>query len=148
MTEELHRLLDICVRIAATVAALVGIWVGYQQFLAPYEMSNRRPFLELQAKYYVEMLETVSKLAFPADEKERQESARRFWQMYSGTSALVEDLAVGEEISAISVCIKELGTRCTQLEMEAHALRLSQLVKISLARSWGLIPQGEVSAKR
>jgi hypothetical protein len=138
MTEERHRLLDICVKVTAALVTLIGIWIGYKQFLVQFELSNKRPFLELQAKYYVEMLETVSRITYPANDTDRQDSTRRFWQMYSGTSALVEDAAVEDKINSLSVCVKQIGGTCAQVDLEAHTLVLSQAIRVSLARSWGL----------
>ncbi len=80
MTDERHRLLDICIKMIAALVTLAGIWFGYKQFLAQFELSNKRPFLELQAKYYIEMLEVVSRITYPADDKDRRDSTRRFWQ--------------------------------------------------------------------
>jgi hypothetical protein len=143
MTDERHRLLDICIKMIAALVTLAGIWFGYKQFLAQFELSNKRPFLELQAKYYIEMLEVVSRITYPADDKDRRDSTRRFWQLYSGTSALVEDAIVEDKINSLSVCIQQIGGKCTQVDLEAQTLGLSQAVKLSLARSWGLAAQEE-----
>jgi len=148
MTEDRARTWDIAVKIFAVLATLTGIWVGYQQFITQYELGNRRPFLELQSKYYVEMLETAAKYAYPADAKERAESARRFWQLYSGASALVVDQEVEDSLDELSVCVAVTGdSKCDQFQTEALTTHLSTSIRESLARSWGYArPQQEASA--
>lgn len=137
MTEDRHRLLDIVLKAAAAAVTLVGLWIGYTQFLTEFERSNKKPFLEMQTKYYVEMLETVAKIAHPKDDLERSEATRRFWQLYVGASALVEDRQVEDKISAISVCLRQ-RQGCPDIDIEAHSLSLSQAIRTSLVESWGL----------
>jgi len=64
-------------------------------------------------------------------------------KLYSGTSALVEDAIVEDKINSLSVCIQQIGGKCSQVDLEAQTLGLSQAVKLSLARSWGLAAQEE-----
>ena len=137
MTENTARSWDVGVKIFAVLATLTGILVGYQQFIAQYELGNRRPFLELQSKYYVEMLETASKYAYPSNAKEREDAYRRFWQLYSGPSALVVDQEVEDKIDELSVCIEPTGARCPNFQVEALTTSLSVTIRESLARSWG-----------
>ena len=137
MTEELHRLLDIVFKATTAILTLLGLWFGYEQFLKEFERSNRTPFLEMQSKYYVELLETVAKAAHPKDDAERAEAVRRFWQLYVGPSALVEDKQVEERANQLSLCLKQ-QQGCPPLELESHSLALSAAIRASLVESWGL----------
>lgn len=137
MTEDRHRLLDIIFKAVAAAVTLLGLWVGYKQFLSEFERSNKKPFLEMQTKYYVELLENVAKVSHPKDDAERADAVRRFWQLYVGPSALVEDRLVEEKTNAISLCLKR-QQGCPQVEIEAHSLALSGAIRTSLVESWGL----------
>jgi hypothetical protein len=137
MPEGLHRTLDIAVKFAASAVTLIGLWFGYQQFISEFERSNKKPYTELQTKYYLEMLETVSKITYPLDDSERESSTKRFWQLYVGASALVEDAQVEDKINSISECIRKRD-KCAQFELESSTLSLAQAMRTSLGKSWGL----------
>jgi hypothetical protein len=137
MTEERHRLLDIVFKAVTAAVTLLALWAGYQQFITEFERSNRTPFVEMQSKYYLELLEVVAKASHPKDDAERAEAVRRFWQLYVGPSALVEDKLVEEKTSLLSLCLKR-PQGCPQLELEAHSLALSGAIRTSLVESWGL----------
>jgi len=141
MTEERHRLLDIVFKAVTAAVTLFGLWFGYQQFLKEFERSNKTAFLEMQSKYYVELLEAVARASHPKDDAERAEAIRRFWQLYVGTSALVEDRQVEEKSNVLSVCLKR-PQGCPQVELEAHSLALSGAIRASLVESWGLETRG------
>ena len=136
MTEEWHRRWDIAVKGLAVVATLLGIYAGYEQFISEFQLNNRKPYIELRTKYYLEMLETVSKVTYPVSKIEQEQNIKRFWQLYVGVSTLVEDSAVEEKVNSLSECIRKLQNGCEQFELESMSLSLANAVKGSLLQSW------------
>jgi hypothetical protein len=138
VTEEGHRIWDIVVKALAVCATLTAAFLGYKQFISEWELNNRKPYLELQSKYYLEMVEVVSKVTFPLNEEERENNIRRFWQSYTGVSALVEDDDVSEAVSGFSECLKLDKVKCTDFELEGKATALTAAIRASLLQSWNL----------
>jgi len=137
MNEDTHRLWDLALKAVAIAATLVGIYVGYDQFIAEWELNNRKPYLEIRTKYYLEMVENVGKIVYPESLEEQQINIRRFWQSYVGVSALVEDRNVEEKINSFSTCLDINKVKCEQFMLEAKSLSLSNSIRESLLNSWG-----------
>jgi len=136
MTENTHRVLDTIIKSFAVLATLIGIYMGYQQFISEWQLNNRKPYIELRTKFYIEMLETVSKITYPQSEEQKVKSITRFWQLYVGSSALVEDDEVEEKVNAFSACIKPDKVLCDQLDLEVNSQLLAEAIRSSLLRSW------------
>lgn len=136
MTENKHRFWDTIIKGFAVLVTLIGIYVGYQQFISEWQLNNRKPYLELRTKYYIEMLETVSKITYPQSDDQKVQSIKRFWQLYVGSSALVEENGVEEIVNTFSGCLKPDKVLCSQLDLEVNSQLLSKAMRSSLLRSW------------
>ena len=138
MKEDSYRTWDMFTKITTIIVSLVALYVGYRNFIDEYELDNRQPYIETTMKYYIEMVETVSKVAHPINEADRQLAIVRFKQLYVGASALVEDSEVEEQVNQMDVCIGNIGRTCDQVELRARALLLANACRKSLVRLWRL----------
>jgi hypothetical protein len=144
MTEERYRWFDLGIKLVAAVITLMGIWYGYVNFISEYERANRKPYVDLQLKVYSDLLETVAKITFPANDPEKNENIAKFWRIHEGIAGIVSDDRVYEEAASASDCIQKLEKRqCPQFELEARLNALAEAMRGSLLRSWNLKIAGE-----
>jgi len=85
-------------KLAAIVGALVTfVWGVYQYFDARTRDADIRrleaiePFLDRQLKLYKEATQVTAAIATTTDPVERAKATSRFWALYYGELALVED---------------------------------------------------------
>ncbi len=89
-----------------------------------------RPFLELQLKLYTEASLVTAKIATASSEPK---DVDRFWQLYTGELALVEDPEVARAMVAYGDALKANK----QASLSGLAITLAHKMRESLARSWG-----------
>lgn len=141
------RILDTSLKILPVIGACVtfawGVWVWKEnadeeravaaQESARYADSRRieatRPFLELQLKLYTETALITSRIATAGD----QGATGRFWELYTGELALVEDADVAAAMVKFGSALKA----GRQGELSGLAIALVHGMRESLARSWG-----------
>jgi hypothetical protein len=94
-----------------------------------------KPFLDRQLKLYTEATQVVAALATTHDVAETKRALKRFWQLYWGELALVEN----EEVEKAMVKVKEALNRGAQRqELQSLSLNFAQACRVSLDRSWGI----------
>ena len=93
-----------------------------------------KPFLERQLKLYTEATQVAAKIATSQDESAVGEAIKRFWQLYWGELALVENGAVEGAMKAFG---DGLRAELTRDQME-HSLALAHACRDSLAVSWAV----------
>jgi hypothetical protein len=94
-----------------------------------------KPFLERQLKLYTEASQVAATIATTADARERSKATRRFWELYWGELALVEN----QEVETAMVAFGDaLGRSAPQAALQQLSLRLARVCRISLDRSWGI----------
>jgi len=139
--------------LAATVALggfLWGIWTYWDTRtieLAQQERLNQRyeetrrieatkPFLERQLKLYTEASQATAVLATSQDDATRNGARKRFWELYWGELALVENEIVEAAMVAFG---RGLQAGRPPEEMQQLSLSLAHACRDSLAISWGVI---------
>lgn len=102
---------------------------------ASRKIEATKPFLERQLKLYTEVSQVAATLSTSADSGERGKATKRFWELYWGELALVEN----REVEAAMVELgKALGRGASQSELQQLSLRLAHSCRASLDRSWGI----------
>lgn len=108
-----------------------GIWEwrdNANQVRESRRIEATRPFLELQLKLYTETALVTSRIARSCDET----TITRFWELFYGELALVEDQQVATAMVEFSNALKP----CDQSRLSSAALHLTQSMRDSLANSW------------
>jgi len=141
------RVLDATLKILPIVGACItfiwGVWVWKDNAdeernaaaaeTARYAESRRveatRPFLEMQLKLYTEAALVTSRIAHSGGEG----AIGRFWELYYGELALVENNDVARAMVDFGKALK--ANEKTRLE--ALSLELTRSMRRSLAKSWG-----------
>jgi hypothetical protein len=152
MDTETLRLLGEAIKVpsavlGATVSFCWGVWTwraGRRDKLQAEERESERlaearrveatrPFLEKQLTLYGEAALICAKLATdPTDDKARA----RFWELYWGELALVEN--AGVERAMVSFKNALVITPDDQDALTDCALEVAKACRLSLARSWGV----------
>jgi hypothetical protein len=126
-----------------------GVWVWQDQSRRSLEqqrleaarnaetrrIESTRPFLERQLKLYTEATQIASAIATTKDSPERSKALQRFWQLYYGELALVEN----KEVEAAMVRLgRALQSGASAELLRGLSLQLAHRCRESLDRSWGV----------
>jgi hypothetical protein len=106
------------------------------------QLEARRPFLDRQLKLYTDATLNASILATSTDAAERTKATQRFFQLYWGNLAMVEnggldakDGGVESAMVAFGACLNQ---DCPQGQLQQLSLKLAHTCRDSLAESWGI----------
>jgi hypothetical protein len=99
--------------------------------LAARVFEAQKPFFEKQTEFYVEAMETVSKIATSASPA--KDDLDHFWALYWGRLAAVEDTNVDH---AMVVFGNKLKSGAPQMCLQQSSLLLAHCVKQSWADTW------------
>lgn len=95
-----------------------------------------KPFLERQLRLYTEATQAAATIATSEDAAELAAARKRFWSLYWGELALVED-------ATVEAAMVRLGRALQEKEQDPANIRqlsltLAHACRDSLARSWGV----------
>lgn len=130
------------VKILTLVGAVVAFFWGAYQFLSTQRnqadtrrIEATRPFLDRQLKLYTEATQAAATLATSQSEEEITSAKQRFWSLYWGELALVEDKRVEAAMVQLGRAIEQdmIGR-----EIQSLSLNLAHACRDSLAESWGV----------
>jgi hypothetical protein len=103
-------------------------------------LEARKPYLERQLTLYTEATQSAAILATSSDPDIIEKARQRFWELYWGELAMVENgglNAIEGGVEAAMVMFGEcLNRGCSQSELQPLALRLAHACRDSLAASW------------
>jgi hypothetical protein len=109
-------------------AELAAAKLEAERYADSRRIEATRPFLEMQLKYYTEAVQVASRIAHSHD----PQSIARFWELYYGELALVEN-------NDVALAMRQFGDALNQgktTELNTLAIELGRRVGESLAKSW------------
>jgi len=136
--------------VAGAIASFLwGVWVWkdksdnelrQQKAEAQQQAESRRveatkPFLEKQLKLYTEASQMAAQIATSDDEELKAKALARFWLLYWGELALVENSDVEAAMVGMRNVIVRQGS---QSELQQASLKLTRACRQSLDKSWGI----------
>ena len=134
--------LDTWVKVLTLVGAVVAFVWGAYQFLATQRtqaetrrIEATRPFLERQLKLYTEATQSAATMATSSSKEEVASATQRFWSLFWGELALVEDKRVEAAMVQFG---RALDEGKTGNELRGVSLELAHACRDSLADSWGV----------
>ena len=133
-------------RIAKWVTILVtigGFFWGVTSALQTRAIDARRPFLDLQLKLYQEATNATAILATSTDPSELRLAEVRFWQLYWGELAMVENGGIKAKNGGVEGAMVRFGDQLSKhpqdrSTLQRLALDLAHICRDSLAESWGV----------
>ncbi|WCM53501.1 hypothetical protein OH720_10965 [Pseudomonas sp. WJP1] len=98
------------------------------------QIESTRPFLQRQLDLYIETTQVVARIATKnlADTSKDQ---ARFWELFWGELALVENESVESAMVNMSEAIKD---KCPKSYLEQASLRVAHTMRASLDKSWSI----------
>lgn len=126
-----------------------GVWVWRDQSKTRLEQARAesesaaesrrveatKPFLERQLKLYTEASQVAAQIATSNDAAVVAKSTDRFWQLYWGELALVENREVEAAMVQYGNALENPADRAT---LRQRSLDLAKACRRSLDRSWGI----------
>ncbi len=113
----------------------VGIW----QYVDKAAQANREPFLRQQLALAVEASEVAGTLAASSDPQKWQAAQARFWVLYWGPLAIVENIEVEQRMVEFGKLVPRPGTEVPKLPMPGltqAALRLDYALRTMILTAW------------
>jgi hypothetical protein len=128
---------------ATIVVTVAGLMWGVASVLQSRAIDARRPFLDLQLKLYQEATKTTAILATSSDATELASAERRFWQLYWGELAMVENGGIRAQKGGVEGAMVRFGDELRKQTRDQSALQrlsldLAHTCRDSLAESWGV----------
>lgn len=141
MSERTARL-ESSLKVLASLVALIGLFWGMFTYFDSKErefetrrLEATRPFLERQLELYTHATRAAATLAASEDAAARAAASKRFWELYWGELALVEDQEVERAMVALG---RGLRNDVGASQLQQMSLNLAHACRESLAKSWGV----------
>jgi len=129
-------------RILTLAGAVVAFAWGVYQFSANQtsqaetrRIEATRPFLDRQLKLYTDATQSTATIATSASAADVAASTLRFWSLYWGELALVEDKRVEGAMVQFG---SALNRKADKSELQQLSLALARACRDSLSESWGV----------
>jgi hypothetical protein len=144
-----HMNLELTVAIIAGAVAVASALIAYSaqvsaaksqsqialvQLAAQQAHERQKPFVEAQMKLYFEAAEAAAQIPRTADSGARGKLIQRFWQLYWGPLAVVEDEEVERAMVAYGRQLKKDPLDASSLE--TLSLGVAHACRSSLKRLW------------
>jgi hypothetical protein len=151
MGEDCARLVDaICKGLATLTLVVGGFWTLYTYLVSRSDRTTaltieaKKPFYEKRLQFYLEAVDAVATIATSSVVAEVELSKARFWKLYWGALALVEDREVESLMVEFGTCLRDRNVS----EFRRLALALSHACRDSLAESWSVeLSKSSVASK-
>lgn len=136
MAEMRTDIWDLSLKTLALAGAFIGATLALWQYFDTSEKAFRAPYWERQLDTYFAATEATGLLASSTDPAVRQDAERRFWQLYYGPLALVEDAGVEAAMVAFGRCLQ--SPDCGRERLGPLSLALAHACRSSIGDSWSL----------
>jgi hypothetical protein len=138
MGEKLENSIKIIGAMIALGGFLWGMFTYFDARKQEYEtrrIEATRPFLERQLQLYTEATQIAAILSTTTADSIAENSLRRFWELYWGELALVENDAVEKAMVRFG---QGLQNDDNKAQLQQLSLKLAHACRESLAVSWGV----------
>jgi hypothetical protein len=136
MDEQQHRRIDIGIKLITAVLAIIGAGMGLWKYFDAAEKEFRKPYWERQISFYFQATSSAAILATSHDQKTLKEAEAKFWELYWGPLALVEDRRVEAAMVRYGDCLED--KKCNGNSLQQLSLNLAHTCRQSLGASWNL----------
>jgi len=128
---------------ATILVTIAGFFWGVASALQARAIDARRPCLDLQLKLYQEATKTTAILATSGEPSELRTAEKRFWQLYWGELAMVENGGIKAQNGGVEAAMVRFGEQLKMHQpdrsrLQQLALDLAHICRDSLAESWGI----------
>jgi hypothetical protein len=122
---------------------IIGLFWSVASALQTRAVDARRPFLDAQLKLYQEATKVAAIIATSDNPTERQTAEVRFWQLYWGELAMVENGGIKTQNGGVEGAMVRFGNELnspapSRSTLKNLSLDLAHVCRDSLAESWGV----------
>ena len=139
---RLSENIDQWVKALSLLGAVVAFAWGVIQFVASQQAQEEtrrieatKPFLERQLRLYTEATQAAATLATSKNRQELDAATKKFWSLYWGELALVEDKRVEAAMVQFG---RALDAGSSGHTLQKASLALAHACRDSLSESWGV----------
>ncbi len=134
--------LDSWIKILTLIGAVIAFIWGVYQFISNQRsqaetrrIEATRPFLDRQLTLYTVATQVAATISTSSSKEEIDSAKQRFWSLYWGELALVEDKGVEAAMVQLGNALKQgkVGK-----DVQTLSLNLAHACRESLAKSWGV----------
>jgi hypothetical protein len=126
------------VALSGILAFLIAILQWRSQRKSELEariLEAKKPFLDRQFQLYTEATRTTAVLATTEDDDARRDAKKRFWELYWGELAMVENHDVEKAMEAFGAALRA-GASAEVLAR--RSLAVAHACRVSLNSAWGI----------
>lgn len=132
-----HDFCDLILKGITAIGFLIGGTIGLWKHLDTSKRELRRPFLERQLELYFDATCAAATLATASDEQTWKEARNKFWQLYYGPLALVQNESVAYVMRDFNKTLKSCDKAFDcGLELQEKATKLAARCRESVGESW------------
>ncbi len=136
LTENSARTIDAISKVVGIGAIVFSALYGVLHYVNDAERESQKPFLDQRLAIYLETNETAATITTSNDSKKIQDAKARFWTLYWGRMAVVENREVQDAMDAIASCLRR---KCTQKEVRVYLPPLIKASRTSIRESWHVV---------
>jgi hypothetical protein len=114
-----------------------------ERLVAASELQIKKPFWDKQLQLYLDASEVAAIIATSPNPAQRAQAEAKFWVLYLGPLAIVEDAGIEKPIGAkVSRAMRGVGDclsarpKCDQVELQRQALFLAYACQDSIKATW------------
>ena len=134
----LNERLDLAKKIVLIVGPLsVAIWTVLE-FSTTATMEVRKPFLKRQLDLCFEAVATTSRLATSSHGADWEKARNRFWELYWGELAVVENAAVALTMVKFGAALKKFQAGESNTILRGPSINVAHECRALIRKSWGV----------
>ncbi len=135
MTERNQYSVESLIKVLGVLSLVIGGAIGLWKYSDSVENQFRKPLWEKQIALYFDATSAAATLASSANPQTLQDAENRFWILYYGPLALVEDKNVENAMVQVAKCLRN---DCDKSELKGLSLRLARACRESISDSWSI----------
>ncbi|MCH7962536.1 MAG: hypothetical protein IH852_01205 [Bacteroidetes bacterium] len=137
MEESTYRIFNIILKFIGVCGLVIASLFALWKYTDNAEKQFKKPYWENKLKIYLEVADVISSIAELNEGPEREKTIQKYWTLYFGKLAVVEDPVVEMLMIGFSNCLD--GTsECNKCELRKRALQTSHAMREALGKSWDM----------
>ena len=135
MDEASYRLADVILKVLAGLSVGIGGVFAWLRYLGNAKRDSQRGFRDGQIYLYLRVAELAGEIAATEPSSAREDLERRFWALYYGPIAVVQDAEVATTLLEFAAALRK-GQRKTTLRTKS--LDLAKACRSSIEKTWDI----------
>jgi hypothetical protein len=135
ISDNSARSIDAACKVIGIIALGLSALFTAGTYVINTHRAAAKPFLDGRLAIYLETTEATATIATTNNDEQRIQAKARFWSLYWGKIAVVEDEPVQKAMESIAECLRN---RCEPKEVRKLLPGLINACRNSVRESWGV----------